>query len=75
MKKTLALVLAAALLAGCTARTEHGECIGVFDDKDPKLVYKLSAWNLVMGLLFVELLVPPVVVLVDQTFCPIGKKP
>lgn len=78
MKKilaTLAIVAALAGVAGCTSSTEHGQCIGAFDDKDPALVYKLSGWNLFMGAIFFEVFfIPPIIVLVDETFCPVAKK-
>ena len=72
--RTLASALLLAALAGCTTRTEHGPCIGLGDDKDPALIYKLSAWNLFLGIVFIELIAPPLFVAVDSTFCPVGKK-
>jgi len=72
--KSLVLTALIVLLSGCTERTEFGSCIGLADEKDPKLVYKLDATNLVVGLVFIELIVPPVVVAVDETFCPVGRK-
>jgi hypothetical protein len=72
--KVIALILAAALMAGCTTRTEHGPCIGIADEKDPALVYKLSAWNIFLAVVFVELIAPPIVVLVDSVQCPVAKK-
>lgn len=74
MKKTALLLIAALLLTGCTARTEYGDCIGVADEQDPALVYKLDIWNIVVGILFVETIVVPAVVLANQTFCPVDKK-
>lgn len=74
MKKTALLLLAVLFLAGCTARTEYGDCVGVADEKDPALVYKLDIWNTVVGIVFVETIVVPMVVLANQTFCPVDKK-
>jgi hypothetical protein len=71
----VAVAVAALFLGGCTSRTEFGHCIGAFDDGDPGLVYKASGWNIAMGILFVELIVPPVLVVVDQTRCPVARKP
>lgn len=75
--KTLVLVsmLVLTMLTGCTSRTEYGECIGIADDKDPNLVYKVSAWNLILGVIFIEAIVPPVIVLANETSCPVGRKP
>jgi len=73
MKKLL-VILALALLAGCTSRTEFGQCVGIAEDKDPSLIYKLSIWNMVLGLVFAELIVPPVIVVAEKLYCPTGKK-
>lgn len=75
MKKTIAIALLVSILAGCTSSTEHGPCIGAFDEKNPKLEYKVSAWNAALAILFFGLVLPPVFVVVDETFCPVGKKP
>lgn len=74
MKRMLLILAALATLAGCTSHTEFGPCVGAFDEKDPKLVYKISGWNLAMALIFFEIIAPPIIVVVDETFCPIGKK-
>jgi hypothetical protein len=72
--KALILAVAIALLAGCTSRTEFGDCIGLADEKDPALVYRLSAWNLVLGVVFFQTIVVPVMVAVEQTYCPTAKR-
>ena len=76
MKKLILIttILATMLMAGCTSRTEYGQCVGLADDKDPTLHYKVSAWNVFLGVVFIEAILPPIVVAVDDTFCPIGKK-
>ena len=75
MKKlTVVILLVCMLFAGCTSSTEFGQCIGAFDEKLPGLHYKISAWNVGVALLTFGLIVPPVFVLVDQTWCPVGKK-
>ena len=73
MKKVLAVCMVLAL-SGCTSSTEFGACVGAFDDKDPSLKYKLSANNLVWAILGFGLVAPPIVVAVDETFCPVGRK-
>lgn len=73
MKRAIAAALLLAL-AGCTSSTPYGECIGAFDQERPELVYKPSVRNIVVGILFFELIVPPVVVLVDEIKCPVGKR-
>ena len=71
---SLSIALLLIVLAGCTSRTEFGPCVGLGDDKDPKLLYKVSVWNVFLGVIFFELIAPPIFVAVDQTFCPVGKK-
>ncbi len=73
MKKLIA-VLALATMIGCTTHTEFGPCIGAFDDKDEHTVYKPSTWNIVLGFLFSETIIVPVVVVLDEVQCPIGRK-
>lgn len=72
--KLTAVLLIAALLAGCTSKTEFGDCIGIADDKKPDLQYKVSAMNVFLAIIFIETVFVPVIVLVDQTSCPIAKK-
>lgn len=77
MKKLRSLgpfLLIAILLSGCTSHTEYGACIGIADDKEPNLVYKVSAWNLFLGIIGFELIAPPIFVLVDQFYCPVAYK-
>lgn len=74
MKKLLTLTLMVALLSGCTTSTQYGSCIGVADDKDPKLLYKISVWNTVMAIFFFETIVVPIVVIVNEIACPEGIK-
>lgn len=73
MKRALAAVLLLLALVGCTSRTEYGECVGAFDERDPHLIYKVSGWNIAMAVLFWELVAPPIVVIVDETLCPEGR--
>lgn len=74
MKKTLIAALLIVALSGCSNSTEYGTCVGFDDKRDPTLDYKLSAWNIAMGIIFVEMIIPPLVVAIDETYCPVGKK-
>lgn len=59
----------------CTSKTEFGDCIGAFDEKDPSKVYKVSGMNIFWGAVGAELFfIPPIMVIKDQTLCPIGNK-
>lgn len=68
------VLLSFTVLAGCQSKTQFGECVGIGDTKNPNLEYKLSARNTVMGIFFFELIAPPVIVLVNETYCPVGTK-
>ncbi len=59
---------------GCTSSTPRGDCVGFGGDENPKLHYAYNGWNIAMGLVFVEMIIPPVVVLVDELKCPTGPK-
>lgn len=78
MKRAVAiLMLAFALVSasGCESSTGYGPCIDAAkDDANPKLVYRLSTRNTVLGIIFVETIFTPIIVLVSETFCPVGTK-
>lgn len=50
------------------------QCVGLFDDKNPKLIYKIDTYNIIIGAFFINLVFPPIIVIVDEFFCPIGYK-
>lgn len=74
MRKVILILIAAITLSGCTSSNEFGKCIGAWDDEDPALKYKPSVWNIIVGVVFIELIAPPVYVLVDQAKCPVSRK-
>lgn len=75
MKRILLILLAVMVLAGCTSRTEYGNCVGIDEaDRDPTLRYKIEGWNVAMAIIFVETVVAPIIVVLDETYCPVGKK-
>lgn len=69
-----AIIFAALLLSGCTTETDLGPRIGAFDERDPTLIYKVSVLNVALAVIFVETIIVPVVVVVDETVCPVAKK-
>ena len=76
MKKILLAIALAASLAGCTSKTEYGDCVGVLKDKKPNLEYELSVWNTVLAVFFSETIIVPIVVIANEHSCPVGvKKP
>ena len=74
MKKILALVGLLAL-AGCEGSTQYGSCIGVGSTEQPKLRYDYSARNIVLAVIFSETLFVPLVVVLCDAQCPVGKLP
>jgi hypothetical protein len=72
--RLLPLVAWLALLVGCTSKTEYGPCIGAFDDPDPALRYRTEGWNIAMAVIFVEMVVPPIIVIANETRCPVGRR-
>lgn len=72
--KKIVLCLLLASLTGCESQTRYGQCVGVLDDKDPTKVYKASVLNIVLGIIFVETVVVPAVVLLTELQCPVGSK-
>lgn len=72
MKKMIALIIAAALISGCTSSNEYGPCIGAFDDKAPGVPYRLSVKNTILAIIFFETIIVPIVVVADETRCPSG---
>jgi hypothetical protein len=75
MKKWIAAGIAATMLAGCTSRTPYGECVGVATPRSPHLEYRLNAWNVALGVIFFQTVFVPLVVLLDEMYCPVAVKP
>jgi len=69
MRKSL---LALVLLAGCASDTKYGECVGLGDWQNPKFSYDVSTRNIILGIIFIETIVVPVVVVTGKLFCPVG---
>lgn len=74
MKKLLILSTILIALSSCTSKTEFGPCIGAFEDKNPAKVYHVSTWNVILAIVFSEMLLPPIFVILDETNCPVGDK-
>jgi hypothetical protein len=71
--KTLVAAFILACLVGCTDTTAFGACVGISDQPNPALLYKPSVRNIVIAIIFSETIIVPVVVIVNQLNCPIGK--
>lgn len=74
MKKLMVVLLMCLMLASCTSRTELGECIGIGDEETPTLKYKPSVGNIIVGAIFFETIIVPLVVLFTQIKCPVERR-
>lgn len=74
MKKLIILCLIGIFTTSCTEKTEFGKCVGLAEDKDPTKIYNLSAYNIFWGIIGFELIFPPIDVLVNKIYCPVGSK-
>ena len=59
---------------GCNSTTSYGDCIGLDDEKDPKLNYSVSVWNLIGAVVFVETIIVPIYVCLENIQCPVSRK-
>jgi hypothetical protein len=72
-------LLALVLLAGCEKERrlpsgESARCVGINQQKDTALVYEYSARNIILGIVGVEVIVPPVLVLLNGFQCPTARR-
>lgn len=85
MKRLVTLTLVVVLLTsltGCEARTKTINNVtyrdyGVFnqdDNKNPNIQYEPNWWNIVIGIVFFELIVPPIYVFGFHMMEPVGPK-
>lgn len=80
-KYLVSAMLAVSMMAatGCESHREiqghHVSCLGLDDlnRRDPAYDYELSTLNVIMGILFVEMLIPPIIVALDETYCPVER--
>jgi len=76
MRSLFLAALLALGLTGCTDKTEFGPCVGAFEEerRDPALDYRMSTTNVVVAVIFWETVIVPAIVVLDETYCPIGRK-
>jgi hypothetical protein len=68
------LIVLILLAVGCTEKTAYGPCVGLNDKQDPSKIYKVDSNNLILGIVFFETVFVPVIVAVDELYCPIGDR-
>lgn len=77
MKKLFAAMLLGLTLfgaSGCRSRTEYGECIGIQEDENTNLHYRVSTRNVILGVVFFETIFAPAVWLLADFKCPTGPR-
>jgi hypothetical protein len=78
MKKLIAAALLALTLSStaCRSSNELGECQGLFseDQKNPKVVYRASTRNIVLGIIFFETVFAPILAFGYDLDCPVRTK-
>jgi len=67
-------LLLALLLVSCSGSNQHGECLGLADDKNPALVYKISVRNAFWSLVGIETIIAPILWATDYAYCPVDRK-
>lgn len=72
MKKII-ISLIICMLSGCTTATNFGPCIGIGDTPNPNLQYQTNALNVILGIVFVETIIVPAVVIISEVSCPVAK--
>lgn len=82
MRIAMAVSLVAVVLATTACESERyipdntgklvsKPCVGIVDDRDSTLTYKVSIQNVVVGALGASFLfIPPAIVLADELYCP-----
>lgn len=74
MKTFILSLMAVLMITGCTSSTPHGECIGITATEDPKMNYDYSTRNIIVGVIFSETIVVPLVVVFGDLKCPVSVK-
>jgi len=77
---SIAFVMAFCLLSvGCDSETEYGQCVGIQDVRqaeqdNPGVLYRVSGWNVAMGVIFLETIFAPIIWLAADFKCPVARK-
>lgn len=71
---SLTVILATVLLGACESSNKFGKCVGLNGGEDSTLVYHGSTRNIVLAVVFSEMVIPPVVVALKEYKCPVARK-
>lgn len=80
--KNIIIALVISLLAGCTSPSLTVNNVtypdyGLFnqdDNKDGNIRYEPNWWNIIIGIIFVEMIIPPIAVFGFHMMEPVGVK-
>lgn len=61
-------------LSACTSSTKYGRCVGLNQAENPIYKYEYNGWNIGLAIVFAELVAPPIIVVLNESKCPVGKK-
>lgn len=68
------ITLLTACKSGVVVDGKKYDCVGLNQEKDSTLVYKYSTRNIVVGAIFIEIIAPPVIVVLNELQCPVKVK-
>lgn len=72
MRKKLLGIILLATLAACESERPEGKCIGLNGKPKPGVEYEYSTGNIIVGVVFMEMIAPPIIVLLDELKCPVS---
>jgi len=74
MNYLIKIILVLTFLAGCRTEVNKVPCVGLNGKKVPGVEYEYSAQNIIAGIIFIELIIPPVIVVLEGLECPVEAK-
>ena len=74
MKKLILVLSLSAFMFSCKGRSDLGECIGLTDDGESQLIYKVSVRNAFWSFVGLETIIAPILWFTDFAKCPVRIK-
>lgn len=56
----------------CESHRSAGPCIGLNNDPTPGITYEYSVRNIIIGIAGIEMIAPPVIVVLKELRCPVA---
>ncbi|MDB4330276.1 hypothetical protein N9948_00970 [bacterium] len=70
--KSFLLSILILFITSCSGSTQFGECIGIADEGNPKLIYETSTRNAIWSFIGIETIIAPILWATDYAKCPIA---